>query len=111
MNNDLISRETVKKEINNLYNETLDGLVKFGIEKAYKEIDKAPAVEINKLILNYGRRNGKIDMMLNALRPHGEWLLNKDDNPECPFCHHCFSYWGNFCSNCGADMRGGADNE
>lgn len=41
---DLISREAIKTEISNLYNDTLDGLVKFGIEKAYKEIDKAPAI-------------------------------------------------------------------
>lgn len=38
-------------------------------------------------------------------RPKGEWILNKDENPECPFCHHSFTYWGNFCGNCGADMR------
>lgn len=45
MNNDLISRSELKKAIKNLYNETLDGIVKFGIEKAYKEIDNAPTVE------------------------------------------------------------------
>lgn len=39
-------------------------------------------------------------------RPQGKWVLNKDENPECPFCHRSFTYWGNFCSNCGADMRG-----
>ena len=38
-------------------------------------------------------------------RPTGEWILNKDENPECPFCHHSFTYWGNFCGNCGAKMK------
>lgn len=38
-------------------------------------------------------------------RPQGEWILNKDENPECPFCHHSFTYWSNFCSNCGATMQ------
>lgn len=38
-------------------------------------------------------------------RPHGEWILNEDENPECPFCHHSYTWFGNFCSNCGADMR------
>lgn len=33
-------------------------------------------------------------------KTEGEWILNKDDNPECPFCHHSFTYWGNFCGNC-----------
>jgi hypothetical protein len=40
-------------------------------------------------------------------RPQGEWILNKDENPECPFCHHSFTYWGNFCGNCGAKMKDG----
>lgn len=43
----------------------------------------------------------------DEIRPQGEWVLNKDENPECPFCHCSFTYWGNFCSNCGADMRKG----
>ena len=38
-------------------------------------------------------------------RQRGEWILNKDENPECPFCHHSFTCWGNFCGNCGAEMR------
>lgn len=42
-------------------------------------------------------------------RPQGKWILNQDENPECPFCHHSFTYWGNFCGNCGSDMRGGAE--
>lgn len=42
---DLISREALKEAIKNVYNETRDGIVKFGIEKAYKEIDNAPTVE------------------------------------------------------------------
>ncbi len=46
MNNDLISRSELKKAIKNLYNETLDGIVKFGIEKAYKEIENAPIVDL-----------------------------------------------------------------
>lgn len=42
--------------------------------------------------------------VLSEERPQGEWILNTDENPECPFCHHSFTYWGNFCGNCGADL-------
>lgn len=42
---DLISREALKEATERLYHETKDGIVKFGIEKAYSLIDKAPAVD------------------------------------------------------------------
>lgn len=45
------------------------------------------------------------DLIKAYERPQGDWILNKDENPECPFCHHSFTYWGNFCGNCGANMR------
>jgi len=57
-----------------------------------------------------GYHNGmEIGKTLNPKIKQGEWILNKDGNPECPFCHHSFTYWGNFCGNCGADMRGDND--
>lgn len=45
MKDDLISRSELKKEVDDLYDETLDGIVKFGIEEVYKLIDNAPTVE------------------------------------------------------------------
>lgn len=56
-------------------------------------------------------------------RPHGKWV--KEDKPHggfgdfvlvntCPFCKESFVYHGNnpkFCSECGADMRGGQGND
>lgn len=46
------------------------------------------------------------------IKPHGEWL-NKEFNPflkEYGQCSNCLQIErvGNFCRNCGADMRGGA---
>lgn len=60
---------------------------------------------------------------LKNARPHGKWI--KEDKPwggfgdrvlvnTCPFCKESFVYHGNnpkFCSECGADMRGGQDND
>lgn len=92
MNNDLISREALKEAIKNLYNGTLDGIVKFGIEKAYEEIDNAPAV---------------------VERPQGEWLhpYKSDIACECSNCHiqMPITDYFNFCPNCGTQMKGGAE--
>lgn len=52
MSDDLISRSELKKAIQNLYDETLDGIVKFGIEKAYNIIDNAPTVSPEKALMN-----------------------------------------------------------
>ena len=40
----LIDADALKEAIEQEYNETLDGIVKFGIEKAYNLIDNAPTV-------------------------------------------------------------------
>ena len=72
------------------------------------EIDNAPTVELFCSYLSDGEvRQPCVEGPCEHDRPKGEWILNKDENPECPFCHHSFTYWGNFCSNCGADMRKG----
>lgn len=95
MKDDLISREELKKAVDILYADTLDSIVKFGIEKTYELIDKAPTVEPKQ----------------------GEWI-NKFDRLECPFCgmsiddevHYLYSeeYEFNYCPNCGEQMKGGA---
>lgn len=130
MNNDLISRKDLRKEVTEkVHFMTVDGHLAY--DKMLKLIDSAPTVPIR----DYSQ--GWHDAITKALneaytvttddgtfkvvqtetleglgmsmpmpeRPQGEWILNKDENPECPFCHHSFTYWGNFCGNCGADMR------
>lgn len=86
------------------------------IEDEYKYvhqiINNAPSVETDIEVVAKGAyKQGYTDGWKERYgepdkRPKGEWILNKDENPECPFCHHSFTYWGNFCGNCGADMRG-----
>ena len=47
-----------------------------------------------------------------SLRPKGKWRLNKDGSGTCSECHRIrndvwdMDNWDNFCSHCGADMRG-----
>lgn len=78
----------------------------------------APTVDINKLILIVAKRSGKREMMLNALRPQGEWIEGENGNIKCNQCG-CeirYSYLiGNkpdfpkFCCDCGARMKGGEE--
>ena len=35
----------------------------------------------------------------------GKWLVDEDGNMECPFCGNTCGF-GNFCNECGADLRG-----
>lgn len=83
------------------------------------ELDRTRAEELREQILQYGA-----SMCHSADRPKGEWLdedgdkVEVDDNgiTECScWCSVCgewlvasdeYSTKGNFCPNCGADMRG-----
>lgn len=47
-------------------------------------------------------------------RPHGKWITNYVSqffNPgrSCSLCNKTVEFSENFCPNCGADMRGGAE--
>ena len=53
---------------------------------------------------------------IQADRPHGEWVFNPTDaidlmfaKPKCSKCGFESSDGGNFCPNCGARMKGGAE--
>lgn len=82
MNNDLISRSALEKEIfgpgsYDTYEELLDAV--------RKAIDNAPAVE----------------------RPKGEWIY-KNYHWVCDKCWDSFMLSSDFCPHCGADMRKGS---
>lgn len=46
-------------------------------------------------------------------RKKGKWILYKIEHGKCPFCGHSVDLMTpedrNYCSNCGADMRGEED--
>ena len=99
MNNDLISREALKTAIEDHFDE-LDAYFPSAF---IKEIDNAPTV----------------DAIVNTIevRPQGEWYYSIDKGWECNQCHEIVKDMPtcmrkalyNFCPNCGADMRGGAE--
>jgi len=113
MNNDLISREALKKALKTEFNNHL-----LYLPIAFRDlIDNAPTVskeELQKIFYETAEKPELKEVIAyesgkaSAERLQGEWVLNKDKNPECPFCHHSFTYLGNFCGNCGAYMKGGA---
>ena len=44
------------------------------------------------------------------IKPQGEWKFVKHGYYECTECKHLsYEIKSNFCPNCGADMRGGAE--
>lgn len=114
MDNDLISREALKKDIQT---EWLTAETK---QTFYKIIDNAPTVDVisnNEGYEMYGKgylqgyKRGKAEAI-----PKGEWEEPFERNGKTYHkCNHChisseLILFGNFCPNCGADMRGGEDN-
>ena len=115
MNDDLISREALRKA----FHERIRYFSDLSWDEANAIIDNAPTVEITDYDTGYqdGLEDG-----LNDIRPQGEWhkgthddIVNGIDNIycQCSVCnfidyqHKC----SKFCENCGADMRGEEENE
>ena len=129
MNNDLISRKALRKDIEHLYSVYADNKDWFYTD-VLNHIDNAPTVETpceqeSELIKAYTKGfNTGVEIVKNA-RLQGEWITNGefDSKDVCSVCKKRFWYrcmtidlnriediW-NFCPNCGAEMqKGGADN-
>jgi len=119
MNNDLISREALKKEF---CKDIMGGL------NWERIIDNAPTIEpfepdyvgaerLKARQRGYadGYHDGmEIGKTLNPKIKQGEWIVVKDekwgDNVKCPFCGKELAGTDlNFCCKCGAQMKGGAE--
>ncbi len=112
MNNDLISREALKKEIIEL---NLDNTSHWSV--IYK-IDNAPTVDIWQLRQEVTENALKKAEVLYG-RPQGKWV-KIFDNPftngyVCPFCGHKIQVTEQFlpevteCEVCGAELKGGKE--
>lgn len=60
--------------------------------------------------------NKSEQLLLEVIRPHGEWIISEYVDTrrgfitKCPFCKTDTIGGGNFCPNCGASMKkGGAE--
>lgn len=107
MNNDLISRNELKKKFDEYItaNPTISGIFELG--KII--IDNAPTVEPTfGLFKEMLCGTCQAYMRIEPERPTGEWI-DCGEYYKCPFC----SNWiltvdgkPNYCDECGADMRG-----
>jgi len=121
MNNDLISREALKKDL----------FIKFGNQlpiSLLDEIDNAPTVE--EPLQALARIDEKGNIKIEPLRLKGEWLKKGAyyderahlmfDKCRCSICGVTQTFYEDcetgalfsfeFCPNCGAKMLGGDDN-
>lgn len=103
MNNDLISRSELRKEVERIF-----CVGSYHKDRIIYLINNAPTV----------------DAVVNTIevRPQGEWIYDDlFNNWKCSVCGECpktVGYVGDhdfmkehfkFCNHCGADMRGGAE--
>ena len=138
MNNDLISREALKKAfedcagecaccVHNTNDFAYCGLidntptVKAYTEEEVQEIREEVAKEFKDIIDNAPTveepyKDLYIDLGYEQgyergknERPHGEWINHEEGYNICPLCKYKTAFSYNFCPNCGADMRGEED--
>lgn len=79
----LIDADALKEETKELYNETLDAIVKFGIDKVYELINNAPTV---------------------TNRPKGEWIQSGSERFYCSNCDNLRNVHDYYCEHCGSEM-------
>lgn len=112
MNNDLISREALKEAVKNRFDNSEYFPFHF-----LALIDNAPTVEQfddTELQRAIGYADGYSKG--REERPQGEWIKDEEHSITIEIfkCSHCGG-WGythfRFCPNCGADMKGEAENE
>lgn len=107
MNNDLISREALKKAIEQIAQDYVDD--NFFWAKLFNLIDNAPTVDA--LPREYHDR--VLDMTVAELqacqanlRPQGKWIKRINEHFKCANCNQYSHLPFNFCPNCGAKMKG-----
>jgi len=78
----------------------------------------APTATSTQPGTEYLKQKEAYDLAIKALeRPQGEWEVKiistfpqyQLNEYKCPFCKHVEDHRSNYCSECGADMRGNAE--
>ena len=121
MNNDLISREALKKAFANSKHikETVSGLDVMEMLAIKEIIDNAPTVKPEKakegeIVKAYTKGFDTGVEIARTERPQGKWICkDKVDGHmfgySCSNCRNPEWQITRFCPNCGADMKGGAE--
>lgn len=111
MNNDLISRSALKEVLNEKFKNSRSlGFHTFCL--ICDVIDNAPSTSFvisPDYVTELQNRNKELIKQLEeAERPQGEWRLDML-GPYCSECGVYPDYSSNFCPNCGASMKGCAE--
>ena len=120
----LIDADTLKKSIKSYADDQYDENEYLGEYAIMDIIDNAPTIiycsqtpeglplmdlrERSQSDFKEGYKQAIIDGKTNYSRPQGEWIV-RDGEPmtyKCSFCGELNCCKGNFCPDCGADMRG-----
>lgn len=111
MNNDLISREALKKTFENLASDDYNEPIWYR-KTVFETIDNAPTVsEITKEKLSNAYDQGYEDGKNNWLqeeRTQGNWMFDEKGNFYCDQCGkypHDQYVLTDFCPSCGAKMK------
>lgn len=118
MNNDLISRSALKKDLKQYFTDgVLDGVsARLAFNQILHDIDNAPTVEYT--FEEAFQKTVCENRLYCPARPQGEWYYNYQNGWHCSLCHETVkdmpTVMGkavfNFCPNCGAKMqKGGAE--
>lgn len=114
---DCISRSELMKAIGTMVEAEMpiDEKWALGLKYSLKVIDNAPTVETFTLEDMQNNFDAGVDSIIGKYdKARGEWIdqMATKGYVECPFCHKQITGGDlNFCVKCGADMRGGAENE
>ena len=98
MNNDLISRQDAIDALE----EQLDYLQMLNK-------NENPTAEGKWYGVNWARNTIADLPYKQNERPKGEWRVRHDNHFRCTNCEQYSSFNFNYCPNCGADMKGGAE--
>lgn len=118
MNNDLISREALKKAFEKVYPLSTNEMGGVVNKRIYDIIDNAPTVETDiEVVAKDAYKQGYTDGWKERYgepeeRPQGEWIELSNHRHKCSKCNNSADalanlteQLSNFCPKCGADMR------
>ena len=117
---DCISREGIRKALNEAFD--CEDATKYGnknAEQQSKSYSTLMLYEIAYIVEDCCDNAPTVDAIVNTIevRPQGEWYYSIDKGWECNQCHEIVKDMPtcmrkalyNFCPNCGARMKGGAE--
>ena len=91
---------------------TLDEAIKH-CEEVAEEAKMTPCIK-GGLVEKCGQEHEQLAEWLKELKaykekPQGEWIFVSRNCWKCPYCQELTNEGKNFCPNCGAKMKGGAE--